>query len=129
SIDQGKYDKLFAPSRRVIMRHYSAHQDVHIGNSTFRYMPTLDVVRNGAASTTTDLSVANGWRAGHSTGIVLRAEVPRTAIVSVPAYGINVHGEKEVLVAGTAWRGWDAWAGKAPPLGNTQGSVPLMHAA
>jgi hypothetical protein len=32
----------------------------------------------------------------------------------VPAYGINVQGEHEVVIAGTAWKGWDAWAGTAP---------------
>jgi hypothetical protein len=46
--------------------------------------------------------------------MVMRAEVPRTAVLSVPAYGVNVHSEHEVVVAGTAWRGWDAWSGKAP---------------
>jgi hypothetical protein len=127
SIDKEKYDKLFTGSRRVIpyeQRHYAAAQEVP-GHPGFKHMPTLDVVRNGAASTTTDIGVANNWRAGHSTGIVLRAQVPRTAIVSVPAYGINVHGEKEVVVAGTAWRGWDVWAGKAP----TFDQVPLRQAA
>jgi hypothetical protein len=46
--------------------------------------------------------------------IVMRAEVPRTAVVSVPAYGVNVHSEQEVVVVGTAWRNWDAWSGRAP---------------
>jgi hypothetical protein len=35
-------------------------------------------------------------------------------VVSVPAYGINIVGEHEVVVAGTAWKGWDAWKGAAP---------------
>jgi hypothetical protein len=43
-----------------------------------------------------------------------RAVVPRTAVVSVPAYGINVQSEHEVVVAGTAWTHWDAWHKKAP---------------
>jgi hypothetical protein len=46
--------------------------------------------------------------------VVLRAEVPRTAVLSVPAYGVNVHSEHEVVVTGTSWRGWDAWSDKAP---------------
>jgi hypothetical protein len=44
----------------------------------------------------------------------MRMHVPRTAVVSVPAYGLNVHGEREVIVAGTAWVNWDAWYQKAP---------------
>jgi hypothetical protein len=108
-----KFDKTF--------KHYPAHQLVN----GFKYMPTLPVERNGAASTTTDLSVANGWKSHNRTAITLRAQVPRTAAVSVPAYGINIHSEHEVVVAGTAWRGWDAWAGGAPGLSN----VPLQHAA
>ena len=46
--------------------------------------------------------------------VVLRAEVPRTAVLSVPAYGQNIHSEHEVVVAGTGWKGWDAWSGSAP---------------
>ncbi|WP_155255198.1 DUF7178 family protein [Bradyrhizobium elkanii] len=76
-------------------------------------MPTLEVVRNGAASTSLNAGVSNGW--GNSDNrIVLRLEVPRTAALSVPAYGINVHSEREVVVAGTAWKGWDAWKDTAP---------------
>jgi hypothetical protein len=76
-------------------------------------VPNLTVVRNGAASTTTNPNIANGW--GQSQGrVVLRAQVPRTAALSIPAYGINVQSEQEVVVTGTAWKGWDAWLGKAP---------------
>lgn len=53
--------------------------------------------------------------------IVMRAEVPRTAVVSVPAYGVNVKSEQEVVVVGTAWRNWDAWSGRAPSFD----SVPI----
>ncbi|HEY2244162.1 MAG TPA: hypothetical protein VGH47_08065 [Xanthobacteraceae bacterium] len=82
-------------------------------DGTYEHLPTLHVARNGAASTTVNPDVANDW--GSQSGrVVLRAQVPRTAAVSVPAYGINVHGEKEVVVAGTAWHGWDAWAHQAP---------------
>jgi hypothetical protein len=51
---------------------------------------------------------------GVQSRVVLRAEVPRTAVVSVPAYGVNVKSEQEVVVAGAAWKGWDAWSGRAP---------------
>jgi len=57
--------------------------------------------------------VANDW-SSDDTRVVLRAVVPRTAAISVPAYGINVKSEQEVVVAGTAWKGWDAWLKKAP---------------
>jgi hypothetical protein len=101
------------------LRHYDAGQDI----AGHRYMPTLDVVRNGAASTTTDPSVANDWGGGDR--VVLRAQVPRTAAISVPAFGINIKSEHEVVVTGTAWHGWDAWAERAP----TFDDVPLKKAA
>jgi hypothetical protein len=86
-------------------------------------LPDIKVERNGAASTTTDPKVANDWD-GSSGRVVLRASVPRTAVVSVPAYGQNVHSEKEVVIAGTAWVGWDAWSGRAP----TFDAVPMAGA-
>jgi hypothetical protein len=46
--------------------------------------------------------------------VVIRAEVPRTAALSVPAYGVNVHSEHEVVVTGTAWHHWDAFSERAP---------------
>ena len=46
--------------------------------------------------------------------VVMRAEVPRTAVLSVPAYGVNVHSEHEVVVTGTAWKHWDAFSDTAP---------------
>jgi len=49
--------------------------------------------------------------------VVVRARVPRTAVISVPAYGKNIHEEKEVVVAGTSWKAWDAWYQKAPSTG------------
>jgi len=128
--DRDKYDKMFSGKRRVIpyeeweRRHYAAHQSVRDpGYHADRdYMPTLDVERNGATSMTTDISVANGWRTGRKSKVTLRAQVPRTTVVSVPAYGINVHTEHEVVTAGAAFKGWDAWAGSAPSLS----SVPMM---
>jgi len=79
----------------------------------FERLPDMHIDRNGAASATTNRTVANAWD-GNAGRVVLRASVPRTAVVSVPAYGINVQGEHEVVIAGTAWKGWDAWAGTAP---------------
>jgi hypothetical protein len=89
------------------------------------YLPGLHVERNGAASTTSDINVANGWRSGSETKITLRLQAPRTAAISIPAYGINIHSEHEVVVAGTAFKGWDAWVKDAPKFGE----VPLQHAA
>ncbi len=77
-------------------------------------LPNTIVLRNGAASTTINPSIANGWGSGGRTRVVLRLEVPRTAAISVPAYGQNIHSEQEVIVAGTAWSRWDAWVGTAP---------------
>ena len=79
----------------------------------YRRIVNADIKRNGCASTSSDPGVSNGWDGG-SDRVVVRAEVPRTAVISVPAYGINIHSEHEVVVAGTAWHNWDAWAGRAP---------------
>lgn len=76
-------------------------------------LPDLPIERNGAVSTSLNSSVSNGW-GERDTRVVLRAEVPRTAVVSLPAYGQNYHKEREVIVAGTAWKNWDAWYGQAP---------------
>jgi hypothetical protein len=103
----------------------------------FTHLPTLHVDRNGAASTSVDNGVASDWD-GDADRVVLRAHVPRTAALSVPAYGINVHSEKEVVVAGTSWKNWDAWLGKAPsfesePVAKGSGGIghnaPLSMAA
>jgi hypothetical protein len=84
-------------------------------------LPNLYVARNGCASMTAKRSVANDWDGGDS--IVLRAAVPRTAAVSIPAYGINVYSEQEVVVAGTGWKAWDAWYKSAPRFEDT----PITH--
>jgi hypothetical protein len=106
--------KLFAILRQQVLQ-----------EGGYERLPNIFVERNGAASTTTDPGVANNWSGGEGGKIVLRALMPRTAIISVPAYGINVHSEKEVVVAGTAWKGWDAFRDKAP----TFNRVPLKLAA
>jgi hypothetical protein len=84
--------------------------------ATYTKLPDLHVQRNGAASTSVDIDIANNWKSGNDNHVVLRAHVPRTAVISVPAYGINVHKEREVVVMGTAWVGWDAWKGPAPTI-------------
>jgi hypothetical protein len=99
----------------------AANEPIAMHQNNYRQMPNVQVERNGAASMTAKRSVANEWN-GSQNRIVLRAEVPRTAVVSVPAYGINLTEEVEVVVAGTGWVGWDAWNGYAPefdevPLG------------
>ena len=79
----------------------------------FTKLPGVAVVRNGAASTSVDPKVANKWGKG-DTRVVLRALVPRTAAVSLPVYGLLPEDLKEVVIAGTAWKAWDAWRGEAP---------------
>jgi 8-oxo-dGTP pyrophosphatase MutT (NUDIX family) len=73
----------------------------------------VNLKRNGAMSTSVDPDVSNEWN-GHVGRVVLRLSVPRTSVLSVPAYGQNEAKEKEVVVTGNAWRGWDAYYGKAP---------------
>jgi hypothetical protein len=82
------------------------------GGDDFKSLPEANIIRPGAHSTSLDAKVSNGWRG--SNRIVLRMEVPRTAVLSIPAYGINVHGEHELVVTGTAWKNWDAWRTTAP---------------
>jgi phage-related protein (TIGR01555 family) len=77
-------------------------------------LPEIQLERNGCASTTLTPDVANGWDGQRR--VVLRAHVPRTAVLSVPCYGINVHSEREVVVGGLAWTAWDAWEGRAPTV-------------
>ena len=80
----------------------------------FERYTNATITRNGCYSTTTTPSVANGWNAGVGDKVVLRIDAPRTAVLSFPAYGINVHSEKEVVLAGTAFKNWDAWKDRAP---------------
>lgn len=97
-------------------------------SSTTAYEKISDanIVRNGAMSTTTSKDVANSWNAGSgNTKVVLRIDTPRTSVLSVPAYGINVHSEREVVVMGTSWGSWDAWKDNAPGFGD----IPMKAAA
>lgn len=89
------------------------HEGTKVEDNHYTRLPDINVQRSGAASMTTDKGIANGWGQS-STRVVLRAELPRTAVVSVPAYGQNVHSEHEVVIAGTAWKRWDAWHQQAP---------------
>lgn len=83
---------------------------------SFQRFTDAAITRNGAYSTTTTPSVANNWSAGSGTKVVLRIDAPRTAVLSFPAYGINIHEEKEVVLAGTAFKNWDAWKDRAPSV-------------
>jgi hypothetical protein len=98
--------------------------EVQVQSTIYEQLPDTVIRRNGAASWTVKRSVANNW-----SKVTLRAQVPRTAIVSVPVYGQNVHNEHEVIVAGTAWKNWDAWKGAAPsfddvPMSLHSGATP-----
>jgi hypothetical protein len=113
-LDKEKIDKLFE------LRAMQSAKEVE----GYKFLPALQVDRNGAASTSINPAVSNDWKPARNR-IVLRAEVPRTAAISVPAYGINMQNEREVVVAGTAWKGWDAWKETAPPFEY----IPLQQAA
>ena len=84
-----------------------------VSDGQYRKLPEADIKRNGLASFSTDPAVTNNW-GGEQGRVVVRATVPRTAVLSFPAYGKNIHSEHEVILAGTGWTGWDAWAGAAP---------------
>ena len=85
--------------------------------STFTRYPNAVISRNGCQSCTTSAHVANDWGGN----IVFRVVAPRTAALSIPAYGINIHTEHESVVAGTAWQAYDVWQKPAP----TFEEVPL----
>ncbi|MET0721796.1 MAG: hypothetical protein ABWY64_13295 [Tardiphaga sp.] len=75
----------------------------------------IDLMRNGAQSASMNTAVTNGWD-GNKDRVVVRIAMPRTAAISIPAYGDNEFEEREVVVTGTAWRGWDAWYRGAPEV-------------
>jgi hypothetical protein len=107
-------------------REYVEATPEHWGTGKYTKLPTLTLERNGLASFTAKASVANGWNGVgtlpmNATRVVVRAEVPRTAVISVPVYGQNLHNEEELVVVGTAWKTWDAWLDRAP----TRTAVPL----
>jgi hypothetical protein len=55
--------------------------------------------------------------------VVLRSSAPRTAVLSVPAFGQNLHNEREYTLLGTAWHNWDAWSRVAPEFDR----VPMVE--
>lgn len=76
--------------------------------------PHANIIRAGAQSTSLNSTVSNNWAGGSGDRhVTVRYEVPRTAVLSLPAYGKNVHSEREVVITGGAIKGWDAWR-KAP---------------
>lgn len=90
----------------------------------YKQLPGIKLLRNGCASTTSDPGTANAWGGAgvedqDSTRVVLRIQAPRTAVLSLPCFGQNVHDEQEVVLAGNYWRSWDAWLDRAPstPIG------------
>jgi hypothetical protein len=113
----------FNPPASGIVKESGSQQSVNLAE-----MPVGASVKISSGKTITKVS-AEDLPSGYAKGtgkwtyaepketqsrIVLRAEVPRTAVVSVPAYGVNVKSEQEVVVVGTGWKGWDAWSGRAP---------------
>ncbi len=85
----------------------------------------ISLKRNGLQSATVLPSVANGWDGvgnlpDNPRRVVLRLQVPRTSVFSIPVFGDNHQGEREVVVAGTRarWK-WDAYADAAPDIERT----------
>ena len=94
-------------------------------------LPQVNLKKHSAQSTTLDRTVANHWEgvfdtktpeinAGNTTRVVLRIKVPRAAVVSLPSMGKNMQGEREIILAGTHWDAWDAWAGHAPDFADLE---------
>lgn len=103
-------------------------QEVEGDVYTYHSMRTLRLLQNGAASFTAKRNIANSWEGIGNLPetphrVIIRAAVPVTAIVSIPAYGDNYAEEEEVVVAGTPWRRWDAWHNEAP----TEREVPMRR--
>jgi hypothetical protein len=93
----------------------AAKIEVAVGNLKYRLMPKVDIKKNGLASFSVADHIANNWDGSDRT--VIRLNAPRTAILSVPAFGKNTASEQEVVVAGTAWKKWDAYHRQAPSVG------------
>lgn len=92
-----------------------------VGN-VFTKFTEFTLTKNGAASFTRKADVANNWQGvstspkKDATRVVLRAKVPREAVLSLPCYGQNYTHEEELVLAGTYWRKVEAWKDKAPKL-------------
>lgn len=99
------------------------------GAAGYTKLPTLQLQRYGAASSSTNARIANDWngvgaKPAESVRVVMRIKAPKEAIVSIPAFGQNIHDEEEVVVAGAKdWIAWDAWLDKAP----TEDKVPIKQ--
>jgi hypothetical protein len=98
---------------------FNSAEKVTVGNYT--KMPTVVVDRNGAASFSTNYKVSDKWQRSNT---LIRVQAPRTAAISVPAYGQNEQGEHETVLAGSAWSGWDAWTAPGGPRFEDQ---PVLH--
>ena len=95
----------------------------------YRQLPDIHLLKNGAASTSSLPEVANNWggigpKPLDDRRVVLRINAPREAVLSLPVHGANIHGEQEVVLAGTKWNAWDAWEDTAPE----PGKLPLTKA-
>lgn len=88
-------------------------------------LPTLALKQTGVSSWTSKLDVANTWLGNKYAGgvpegherVVVRADIPRHALLSLPVYGKDRRGKHEYVVLGVPWKAWDAWKGTAPRTG------------
>lgn len=81
-------------------------------------LDNLQLMRNPMNSFTSDLSVANTWDGvgeipKGAVRVVIRAKIPKEAILSTPEFGDNAYNESEYVVLGTPWE-WEAFYDKAP---------------
>lgn len=91
--------------------------------NSYLQLPDATVLRNGAASTSSNASISNNWggaggwnkQAKDSARAVIRFKAPATSLISLPVFGANLHNESEYVIAGTKdpWD-WDVWRHKAP---------------
>ena len=91
------------------------------GDPAYTELPDLTLKQNGAASSSTKLSMVNSWqgvgklkKSNKATRVVLRIKAPPTALLSIPVFGQNLYNEQEYVVLGTPWNGWDVWKSTAP---------------
>jgi len=82
-------------------------------------LPSLRLQQNGAQSFTASPKVANSWsgvgaKLGPSTTrVVIKADLPATAMLSVPAFGVNMQNEREIVAMGVPFK-WRAYLNQAP---------------
>jgi hypothetical protein len=97
----------------------------NVSGRDYNQLPDIALRRNGLASTALGnegLSVANSWNGvdlpkprSEYERVVLRIKAPAAAVVSIPAFGQNIHAEREAVISGTTYE-WDAWKDSAPSL-------------